>query len=163
MRIGTQLLPRETLSPIALQFRDTFDQRLALTRIYLQSGRYHDAIDELLEAGEAFPKPAERQDLDRRIASIRVLAARQLLEEVELRSTAGQHELALSMLQSFPLAEADDRTKLAVRRDLANYVAQQGRLDQFLAKLDEQVERLDDEAVTLQIETVRNEIREEIR
>lgn len=162
MRIGTKLLPRETLSPIVLERSKSLEQRLALTRVYLQSERYHDAVEELTAAIEAFPQAAERDELDRRVAAIRVLASRQLLEEVELRSAAGQHDLALSMLQNFPLEESDDRTKLAVRRDLTNYVARRTRLEQFKTKLDEHVERLDDEAVTLQIAAIRDEIRSEI-
>ncbi len=124
MRLATSSLPRETLSRILDSgiAKEDFDQRMQVVRLYLQAERYRDAARELETIRDDFAGRAgiETSDIDDNLRRLRDLASRTLLEEIELRQSAGQHGLARALLERFPAEGVAGDTLQRVRELLDN-------------------------------------------
>lgn len=144
MRIATSSIPRETLSRILTEGvpKENIEARLQVARLYLQSERYHDAREELEQIVKQFP---ERQDLQQDIRQLRQLAARLVLKEIELRSDAGQHQLARALLSQFPSEGVAGETLQQVRELLDKYADEDARRKAVLDELNAQVAKIADE------------------
>ncbi|TWT39436.1 carboxylesterase family protein [Blastopirellula retiformator] len=120
MRMRTSSIPRETLSKILRQQLDSKDpdQRLKIVRLYLQAERYQDAALELAEVIRDFP---QLSDLKKQISGLRQLASQNLIQEIDLRQSSGQHTLAYQMLSRFPDEGVAGETLLKVRQMLTEY------------------------------------------
>src|SRR5262249_13286151 len=107
MHLATTSIPRETLSEIIKQQIDpkNLDDRLKVVRLYLQGERYQDAEAELKQISLEFPN--RKQDLETVAHDLRQLGARQLLDEIETRRKAGQHQFASALLNHFPSEGVD--------------------------------------------------------
>ncbi|MGL4513483.1 MAG: alpha/beta hydrolase-fold protein [Lacipirellulaceae bacterium] len=105
-RLATSSLPREVLATVlgGAVPRNDLDARLEVVRLYLQSERYQDARFELERVQKDFEgRPeAKAEGFDEDVRQLRQLAAKRLLDEVQLRQRAGQHRLVRSLLTSFP-------------------------------------------------------------
>jgi predicted esterase len=115
MRIATSSIPADVLAKLLARQVDRTkpDDRLRIVRFYLQAERYRDAQRELEGVLADFPELANLSD---QLSGIRQLAARRLLEEIEMRRASGQHRLAYTLLTNFP---AED--------DVAGAIKQQAR------------------------------------
>ena len=105
-RVATSSLPRETLARILKNTvpPNDLDARLQVVRLYLQSKRYRDARRELEQVQTDFAGRAdtEKDGFKDDINQLRQLAAESLLDEIELRRSAGQHQLVRTLLERFP-------------------------------------------------------------
>jgi pimeloyl-ACP methyl ester carboxylesterase len=150
MRLATSSLPRETLSTILAGSveKEDFDQRMQVVRLYLQAERYRDAARELETIRDDFAGRAgvEAEDIDDNLRRLRELASRTLLEEIELRQSAGQHQLARSLLERFPADGVAGDTLQRVRELLDDDDATRDQRADLLDQLERTVEGLQDDA-----------------
>lgn len=163
MRLATSSLPRKTLSTIlhhAIARKD-FDARMQIVRLYLQSERYRDAAQELEAIQNDFQDSPEASlpDLEENLRRLRGLAARALLDEIELRREAGQYALARNLLERFPDANVAGDTLQRVRELLDEDDADRARRETLLARLDEVAAGLGEPAAKRVAERIVAEIR----
>ena len=146
MRIATSSIPRKTLAAIlakAVSHENPQDW-LQVVRFYLQGERYSEALAELEQIINAFPA---KQDLLSEVKQLRRLGARRILKEIELRQTAGQHQLTGSLLANFPTEDVAGETLQRVREALAAYEAEEveiTRLANLLRSLTARIESQED-------------------
>jgi hypothetical protein len=142
-RISTSSIPRETLSRILKTSvrQDDLDGRLQVVSLYLQSERYRDAGAELEQIVKDFP---DRKDLEQEIRQLRQLGARLILQEIQLRSAAGQHKLAQELLQQFPSEGVSGETLQEVRELLTQYGAEDGQRKTSIDALNAQIAKIND-------------------
>ncbi len=103
MRIATSSLPPKVLRKIlatAIQDDDP-QQRMSLARLYIQTRQYGQAKEELDSIVKDFPAFQERVAPVAR--SLTQLRARQILQEIEVRTAAGQQRLVRAILEQFPV------------------------------------------------------------
>ncbi len=145
MRYRTSNLPREMLSRILMHHIDPAnpDDRLKIVRLYMQAERYRDARDELEEVMRDFP---ELTELQRQITLLNQLSAGKLIREIELRRTAGQHQLARQMLESFPSDGVGTEALLRVRDLVADYQSRDQQIATVREKLAQLLSQVKDEA-----------------
>ncbi len=143
MRIATSSIPRDTLSRILSSSvqPDDLEGRLQIVRLYLQGERYRDAANELEQIVKAFP---ERKDLEQDVRHLRQLGARLILDEIELRAAAGQHQLARALLAQFPAEGVAGETLQQVRELLLKYSAEDDRRQTLVNELNAQVGQIAD-------------------
>lgn len=161
MRLSTTSLPRDVLSPLLLKAIDPHnpDDRLRLVRFYIQAERFHDAQAELEEVLNAFPQLVDKRE---QLSKLRQLAARRLIREIELRRDAGQHQLAIAMLEQFPSDGVAGVELLKVSDMLDEYKRTVGEAERILAQLQQHTGQLEDAALRERVERVRQEIAAEL-
>ncbi len=120
MRLATSSMPRDMLSKILVQAvpQDDPQARLEIVKFYLQAERYSDARRELEQILQKFP---ELKELSAQVRQLRQMGARRILKEIELRKSAGQHELVQTLLENFPTNEVEGETLQQVREIIAQY------------------------------------------
>ncbi len=120
MRLATSSIPRQTLSQILNHLIDPkdADERMKVVRLYLQAERYQDAEAELNQIIQDFP---DRQSLRDVARDIKQQGALKVLKEIDVRREAGQHQLALTMLQQFPAEGISGEILQQVRTKLDDY------------------------------------------
>lgn len=161
MRMATSSIPRETLSKILLQAIDPkdADQRLRLVRLYIQAERFSDARAELQGVIADFPDLA---DLKKQVTALYQVGAKRMIQEIELRKGAGQHQLASSMLERFPAEGVAGELLLQVRDLLAEYQKSAEQIQRTLAALDAHAAEIKDSKVRGDVEPILQEIRAEL-
>jgi hypothetical protein len=144
MRIATSSIPRETLSRILTTSvkRDDMDGRLQVVSLYLQSERYRDASNELEQIVKDFP---ERKDLDQEIRQLRLLGAKLILKEIQLRKAAGQHQRSVALLANFPTEGVAGEVLQQVRELVNEYAAEDARRKTLMDQVNGQVTKIADE------------------
>lgn len=121
MRIATSSIPREQLvAMVNKNIKDpkNIDQRLQIVRLFIAADRYRDAEAELAGIAKDFPDnplPAEV------IGIIRQQGAKVLVRELELRQSAGQHQLTWALLNKFPEQDVPGSIMQKVRLDIVDY------------------------------------------
>lgn len=161
MRMATSSIPRETLSKILLQAinpKDA-DQRLRLVRLYIQAERFSDARAELQGVLADFPDLA---DLKKQVTALYQVGAKRMIQEIELRKGAGQHQLASNMLERFPAEGVAGELLLQVRDLLAEYQKSAEQIQRTLAALDAHAAEIKDSKVRGDVEPILQEIRAEL-
>lgn len=160
-RVATSAIPRDVLSQILFRQMDPEDsnQRLRIVRLYLDAERYRDARTELQSVIDQFPELAELED---QVQALRQLGANRLIDEIELRQAAGQHQLAWSMLHSFPDEGIAGETLIAVREIIEKYSSDQRSIEQVGEKLAAQVAALEEESQRVRLEPIVREIRQDL-
>ena len=142
-RIATSSIPRETLSRI-LRNRpdaDSANGRLDVVRLLFSAGRYRDAQNELMLAMEEFPELAE---LDELLETLRQKSAQLLVDEINLRKTAGQHRRVISLLRQFPDEGIAGETLEEVREILQEYGQEKTQGELILRAITDHIGELDD-------------------
>ncbi|MCC7474957.1 MAG: peptidase [Pirellulales bacterium] len=144
MRIATSSIPRDVLSKVltAAVKPGDIEGRLQLVRLYLASERYRDASLELERILKEFP---ERQDLQQDISQLRQMGAKLIVKEIQLRASAGQHQLARKLLTQFPTEGVAGETLQQVRELLEKYTAEDARRGAVLKSLSAQVAQIADD------------------
>lgn len=161
MRIATSSIPRETLSAVLLNAVDPqdADQRLRLVRLYIQAERYSDAREELQGVIAEFPDLA---DLKRQVTSLYQIGAKRMIQEIELRKTAGQHRLAQSMLEQFPAEGVAGELLLQVRELQEENQKWQDQIARTLTALQTQAAEIEDTKVREDVAPILREIQTEL-
>jgi predicted esterase len=160
MRIRTTTIPRETLSRILLRHIDTSDpdERLKIVRLYIQSERFKDAREELEKALKEFP---ELTDLEKQVSALHQASARRLIDEIGLRSAAGQHRTVEAMIANFPTEGVAGETLLRVRDIQADYQKRLDQRKQVLQQLEQHLPGVTEgsrAAATTVVEEIRREL-----
>lgn len=160
MRIATSSIPRDTLTRVLKGSTPDgdMDARLQIVRLYLQSKRYRDARRELESIAKSFPD----MDLDRDIRQLRQLGARAILDEIELRKKAGQHQLVRVLLENFPSEEVAGATLERVREMIVELDRYEQRRDYVIRLLSEAVALIKEPAAKIVAEEIRKEIDAEL-
>lgn len=158
MRIATSSLPRETLAAILARLIDTgnIDHRLKIVRLYLQSDRYGDAEAELQQIVADFPE--QKAAFAGTVVKIHQAHARRILAEIDLRRSAGQHNLALAMLNHFPTDNVAGETLQAVRDLIQRYKVDYDRGTSLLKKFDELIGMLKTTPEKERVKPIRDEL-----
>ncbi|MCL4202172.1 MAG: peptidase [Pirellulaceae bacterium] len=161
MRVATSSIPRDTLSKILMQQIDpkNSDERLRLVRLYIQAERYPDAKTELEGVIKDFPALA---DLQTQVVSLHQMSARRLIKEIELRRSAGQHQLAYTMLDRFPPDGVAGEILLQVRDMLDDYKAMKKRAEEAAAALQGHTAAIANAATRAEAEPIVEEILREL-
>jgi len=161
MRIATSSIPYETLSQILARQHaaDKPEGRLSTVRLLYESHRYKEARQELQQAIRDFPELAELRQL---VRELRQRSSERLVNEIQLRRNAGQHRLALSMLNGFPAEEVAGETLEQVRELLAEYDTATGQGQRVHRLLEEHLLVLKDDSRRPQLARITDEIRSEL-
>ena len=156
MRMATSSLPPQTLAGVLKQSVEPtdLDQRLQVVRLYLQSERYRDARRELEAVQSEFGS-----EFGEDLRQLSRLAARRLLEEIELRRDAGQHQLARALLERFPADGVAGDTLQRVRELLDEDDADRALRAELLERLDTTAQALSDPRAREAAEAILAEIR----
>ncbi|MEQ8847861.1 peptidase [Botrimarina sp.] len=166
MRLATSSLPRDTLSAILHQATPAgdFDARMQIVRLYLQAERYRDAAAELesVRADFADRPEVDAEDIDQNLRRLRELAARRLLDEIELRRSAGQHRLVRGLLERFPADGVAGDTLQRVRELLDEDDAAAAERAELLAALERMATGLEEPAAARVAERLVEEIRQRL-
>ncbi len=157
MRIATSSIPRDILSSVLMRQIDAedADERLRIVRLYIQAERYEDAKRELEQVIEDFPDLA---DLQKQVVAFQQMSARRLIREIELRRSAGQHELAYNMLDQFPDQGVAGEILLQVRDMLDEYQGTRQRAQQAAESLQRHLAEIANEDTRSEVEPAVNEI-----
>ncbi|QGJ69602.1 Hypothetical protein PBC10988_12840 [Planctomycetales bacterium 10988] len=140
MRIATSSIPMEKLKEVIYQSIDPTDveHRLRVARFYIQMERYTEAKDELAKIQRDFPnQQGLPQQIDSVIQELTQLRSRRILQEIELRQEAAQHQLAYSMLDSFPVEGVAGAILAQVRDYLEEYRNEGKRAEQAWTKFNQ--------------------------
>lgn len=161
MRIATSSIPRDLLAKILDKAvpQDDPQARLQIVRFYLQAERYHDARRELEKILRKYP---EMQDLSAQERQLRQMGARRILQEIELRQTAGQHELILALLANFPSNEVAGETLQHVRELIAEYDKTGQRISHIRERLQATVNQIADGKHRQAVQPIVEEITERL-
>lgn len=161
MRIATSSIPTEMLKKIVhKRVGDKLDGRLKVVRLFLQGERYGEAQAELEQIIADFPE--NKRQFEPTLRELRQLFARRALEEIKVRRGAGQHKLAIQLLEGFPAEGVAGETLQAVKQTLDEYRLDYDHVNQVIKKLDEHRAALDDAALGKKLEPIRDEIVEEL-
>ena len=160
-RIATSSIPRDTLSKILKKHLDMDkpSDRLRIVRLYMQAGRYQDALVELEAAIEKFPDLAGLKD---QVRELYQHLAERLIREIEMRQVAGQHRQAISWLSDFPRKGVATETLLQVRDLLQAYQKQLQQGNQVKALLDQHLELIDDDGIKKELVPICDEIKDQL-
>lgn len=158
MRVATSSLPRDMLQQVLSQQIDQSKprERLRLVRFLLQAEREADAKRELEDILAKHPEMQE--DLKLAMQELTQQTARRIMREAKLRSAAGQHELAVAMLEKFPAEGVAGELLQEVREMLDDYHARFDRGKTVLEQLEKLSAELNDEALGKRVEPIRAEI-----
>lgn len=139
MRLATNSLPREQLTPILMNQIDPRDleDRIRLVRFYIQGNLYDDAVEEL---GGILNDWRDDPEVKRRLASVYRMVGQmryqRRINELELRWKAGQYELVRRFLNELEKDEGlPEQLFMSVARMLQRY-------DDFEKKRTETIELL---------------------
>ena len=99
-RISTDAIPAETFKAFFGKQIDSqdYDRRLDVLNFYIEAERFSEARETLQDLIRDYPESAE---FEAQFKSLTQREARQILDEATARRNAGQHRLALAMLQHF--------------------------------------------------------------
>ncbi|MDR0337810.1 MAG: hypothetical protein LBI18_12040 [Planctomycetaceae bacterium] len=162
MRLATNALPREQLTPILMNQIDTknLEDRIRLVRFYIQGKLFEDAAEELYGILDDWKNDP---DVKQRLASVfRMIRQQQYqrrLDELELRWKAGQYLFVYHTLQTL---EKDDNLPeqlfMSVRRMLQRYDDFEKKREETVTALKLLHEKLPDEEKNDQIPAILDEI-----
>ncbi|MDR2117845.1 MAG: esterase family protein [Planctomycetaceae bacterium] len=125
MRLATNALPREQLTPILMNQIDTknLEDRIRLVRFYIQGKLFEDAAEELYGILDDWKNdPEVKQRLSSVFRMIRQQQYQRRLDELELRWKSGQYLLVRQALQTLEKDEnLPEQLFMSVRRMLQRY------------------------------------------
>jgi hypothetical protein len=144
MRVATSSIPRDVLHNVLAKNLKPGDieGRLQLVRLFLASERYREAGNELEEVIKDYP---DRKDLEQDVKRLRQLGAKLIMKEMQLRASAGQHQLVRKFLAEFPTEGVAGETLVQVREMLDRYAAEDARRKGVLDSLNANVAKIADE------------------
>ena len=161
MRIATSNIPRDTLATViaGVTPEGDADARLQVVRLYVQAERYWDARRELEAILKDYP---QLDDLRDEIRQLRQLGARAMLDEIELRRQAGQHQLVRAWLERFPADEVAGVTLEKVRELITELDNRDQQRQQVVTLVDQSLAKLNAPGAVKVAKEVRDEIAAEL-
>lgn len=128
--MATSSLPADVIAKVMAKAipQDDWQARVQAVRWYQQAGRFPEARRELERIIEEFP---DQEGLKAQVGELRQRGARQLLTELQLRQSAGQHKLVGALLESFPAEEVAGETLIQVREMTTTYEQENRRMKQI--------------------------------
>jgi predicted esterase len=162
VRIATSSIPSATLGRILSKTirPKNVEERLQLVRLFLQMERYIDAQREFDLILVDFP---DERGLKQQAGELKQLTARKIIDEINLRRKAGQHETAHGLLHQFPHKEVAGETLQKVRELLGEYDAALQDKDAVLKQLLRTINGIKDDRLRERCATVFHEIKEEMK
>lgn len=164
MRIATSSIPFETLDKILRHQIDESDpeQRKRIASFYVQSERYEAASKELEEIIAQSKDDSVREQLAPTMRSLKQLAARRLLKELEMRREGGQHTFVFSKLNTFPDDGVAGEILQQVIEMKGEFSKQLGQRELALKKVDELLAKVELETDRQKVSVVRNELQNQL-
>jgi predicted esterase len=161
MRIAASSIPRETLSRILVNYidRKNVNERLKMVRLYVAAERYQDAEGELAAILKDFP---DLKNLRGEAIAIRQLGARRLVQELEMRQAAGQHQLVQALLKQFPTQDVAGAILEQVKSMQQQYEERFGQIANARKKIDELVAESKEPTVVKRLAPALDEIKREL-
>lgn len=161
MRIATSSIPREVLNEILAKRIDPTkaDHRLRLVRLFVQGERYQDAQRELEAIVKDFP---ERQELQNEVRALQQINSRRVIDEINMRRKAGQHQFSYNLLNNFPSTNVAGETLAQVREILNSYTEMQKQGKQVLDLLKTHLEAIKNSPLHARCEPIYQEIVREL-
>jgi predicted esterase len=161
MRIATSSIPQKTLSQIISRRIDPkkVDDRLKVVRVYLQAERYQEAEAELNSILKQFP---DRENLREVAHEIKQLGAKQLLQEIETRRKAGQHQFVFNLLSHFPSDDVDGQILQQVKAKLEEYSGLNEQGQKIVKQLGDLVAQLSNSDLRQRVQPIVKEISDEL-
>jgi predicted esterase len=165
MRIATSSIPREVLAAIINRLVDKKDpdQRLKVVKLLLQQNRFGDAKAALDDVVKDFPDRHNLESLKNTAKELQQKYAAQILDEIEIRGAAGQHELARSMIDRFPVDNIDGQILQRVRSKSLEYADLQNRGQTIVRQLEQLTVDLKDAPLRDKVSPVVKEIKDKLR
>jgi acetyl esterase/lipase len=160
-RVSTSSIPRETLSQVMrLQgIEQGADARMQVVKLLLAAERYNDARIELEQALHEFPQLESHKPL---LLELRQKSAHRLVDEIEVRKNAGQHQRVRSLLSRFPAEGVASETLQRVNNLLREYKQLDAQLETVRQSLSTLVQTLKDQTLRTQAAAVEREILDEL-
>ena len=161
MRIATSSIPGTTLSLILKRQLDMSKpgDRLRIVRLYMQAQRYQDALVELEAAITQFPG---LKNLNDQVKQLRQRLADRLIQEIEFRREAGQHEHVYTWLSNFPSEGVAVETLLKVRDLLKEYDDQNKQRLKVLELFEHHLSLVSDDTFKKKIRPILEEVKLEL-
>lgn len=161
MRVATSSIPRDVLSRVLRRQIDDKDSRsrLQLVTLYIQAKRYRDALVELDEILQDFPKLTKLQDQRK---SLYQLVAQDVIREIEYRRDSGQHQSAYNFLKNFPSKDVAGELLIKVRDMLDEYDRIYSQGQKILSLLEAHLEELKDHKAREVLVAIHDEIKNEL-
>lgn len=148
MRISPHSIPRKTLSALIRKNirQDSLDDRLRIYQYYVQAELYEQAAEELQEIISDFEgKDSNEERLKIGLQMIRQLAAKRLLDELDLRRRAGQYRKVKDLLQTFESQGISQEKIQAIRRMLLKYEEEDKLRERILLSLQGAFDKITDQ------------------
>ena len=160
-RIATSSIPGSTLSQILKRQLDMTKpgDRLRIVRLYMQAQRYQDSLVELEAAINQFPGLSNLND---QVKQLRQRLAERLIQEIEFRREAGQHEHVYAWLSNFPSEGVAIETLLKVRDLLKEYDDQNKQRLKVLELFEHHLSLVSDDTFKKKISPVLDEVKLEL-
>ncbi len=158
--LATSSIPPDILEKMLRRLVGTSDpeQRKKLARFYIQAERYEAATAELEAMLSESNDAASREQLEPTIRSLKQMASRRLLNELQLRRGAGQHSFVYSTLKVFPTEGVAGEILQQVREMIDEFDAELSRREQALKTFDGLLAKVELEADRQKIGVVREEL-----
>lgn len=160
--IATTSLRSDRLDQLIRSVTDQMklEDRLTIARFYLQAGRYLEALKELDSIVKDFPE--KQAQVNGFALEARQQLAAQLLEELEHRSSRGQHRVAYETAKSFPIDQMSAANLRRVREFLGTYDQARDDAERALMLLGELQGQVKDPQQRELLEAMRSEVSEQL-
>ncbi|MDR2439978.1 MAG: esterase family protein [Planctomycetaceae bacterium] len=166
MRIATNALPREQLTPILLNQIDTknLEDRIRLVRFYIQGKLFENAVEELYGILDDWKNdPEVKQRLSSVFRMIRQQQYQRRLDELELHWKSGQYLFVRQALQTLEKDEnLPEQLFMSLRRMLQRYDDFEKKREETITVLKSLYEKLPDDEKNSKIPPILDEIAAEL-
>jgi pimeloyl-ACP methyl ester carboxylesterase len=161
--IATSSVPVEQLDHMLrkVTVQKNPDDRLKIATFYIQAALYGPAERELASIAEDFPELVQRV-ADTRVF-LAVAQAQELLSEMKLRYSAGQHQFVYEWAKKFPTENIDAPTLREVREITTRYEAALARSAQAKVRMGELQAALKTDQRVKEIAPLRAQISEKLK
>jgi predicted esterase len=163
MRVATTSIPYVILRKVLMHAKGAdpknADSRLRIITLFIQGEMYREALTELVAVLNEFPDLEHLKE--QRLKLVQMLA-QQVLRDIELRRSAGQHQRAQALLGHFPDKDVDGETLLRVRDRLKDYDHKTKQIEHTIQLLDQQLGEFKDETLKAKLSPIVTEIKNEL-
>ncbi len=154
----TTSVKEEKLAAMLMEAIDPLEpnERIALARFYIQAGLYLPAEAEFAAIEKEFPEYKDK--IAGFVTELRTLHSQQLLNEVEQRRKAGQHQLAQLAIAKFPTADVNQSIRRQIREMENDYSQRRERIEKAQFRLGELEAEVQDEKNKELLQSCRREV-----
>lgn len=154
----TTSVKEDVLATMLQQVIDPLDpnERIALARFYIQAGLYLPAEQEFAAIKQKFPEYEEK--IAGFVTELHTLHSQQLLNELEQRRRAGQHQLAQTAIAKFPTENVGQSILRQIREWEDDYAKRRERIEKAQFRLGELEAEIKDEKNRDLLQACRREV-----